>query len=61
MTEQEIQKLIADYTALSENYATLYTKHAALKEEFALMQQQMDWLRKQLFGRKPGRPPKNCV
>ena len=52
MTEQEIQKLIADHTALSENYATLYTEHTALKEEFALMQQQMDWLRKQLFGRK---------
>ena len=52
MTEQEIQKLIADHTALSEKYATLYTEHTALKEEFALMQQQMDWLRKQLFGRK---------
>ena len=59
MTEQQIQKLIADHTALSENYATLYTdytelsaKYATIQEEFALMQQQMDWLRKQLFGRK---------
>ena len=49
MTEQQIQKLIADHTALSENYATLYTdytelsaKYATIQEEFALMQQQMD-------------------
>ena len=59
MTEQEIQKLIADHTALRNDYTTLsadYTElsaqYATLKEEFALMQQQMDWLRKQLFGRK---------
>ena len=59
MTEQEIQKLIADHTALRNDYTTLsadYTElsaqYATLKEEFALMQQQMDWLRKQMFGRK---------
>lgn len=45
MTEQEIQKLVADYTALLSEYTEL-------KEEFALMKQQMDWLKKQLFGRK---------
>ena len=61
MTEREIQKLIADHTALRNDYTELSAKYATLKEEFALMQQQMDWLRKQLFGRKPGRPPKNCV
>ena len=55
MTEQEIQKLIADHTALRNDYTTLSTdytelsaKYATMKEEFALMQQQMDWLRKQL-------------
>ena len=52
MTEQEIQKLIADHTALRNDYTELSAKYATLKEEFALMQQQMDWLRKQLFGRK---------
>ena len=45
MTEQEIQKLAADYAALLSEYA-------ALKEEIALMQQQNDWMKKQLFGRK---------
>ena len=52
MTEQEIQKLIADHTALRNDYTELSAQYATLKEEFALMQQQMDWLRKQLFGRK---------
>ena len=59
MIEQEIQKLIADHTALRNDYTTLSTdytelsaKYATIQEEFALMQQQMDWLRKQLFGRK---------
>ena len=52
MTEQEIQKLIADYTALRNDYKELSAKYATMKEEFALMQQQMDWLRKQMFGRK---------
>ena len=59
MTEQEIQKLIADHTALRNDYTTLSTdytelsaKYATIQEEFALMQQQIDWLRKQLFGRK---------
>ena len=52
MTEQEIQKLIADHTALRNDYTELSAKYATLQEEFALMQQQMDWLRKQLFGRK---------
>ena len=52
MTEQEIEKLIADYTALRNDYKELSAKYATMKEEFALMQQQMDWLRKQMFGRK---------
>ena len=52
MTEQEIQKMIADHTALRNDYTELSAKYATMKEEFALMQQQMDWLRKQLFGRK---------
>ena len=52
MTEQEIQKLIADHTALRNDYKELSAKYATIQEEFALMQQQMDWLRKQLFGRK---------
>ena len=47
MTEQEIQKLIADHTALRNDYTELYAKYATIQEEFALMQQQMDWLRKQ--------------
>ena len=52
MTEHEIEKLIADYTALRNDYKELSAKYATMKEEFALMQQQMDWLRKQMFGRK---------
>ena len=45
MSEQDIEKLIADHAALQ-------SENAVLKEELALLQEQMAWMRKQVFGRK---------
>ena len=45
MSEQDIEKLI-------ENYNKAQTEITTLKEEMALMQSQLDWLKKQMFGRK---------
>ena len=45
MSEQDIQKLIADHAALQD-------ENAVLKEELALVQEQLAWLKKQVFGRK---------
>ena len=45
MSEQDIEKLIADHAALQ-------SENAVLKEELALMQEQMAWLKKMMFGRK---------
>ena len=45
MSEQDIEKLI-------ENYSKAQTENATLKEEMALMQSQLDWFKKQMFGRK---------
>lgn len=45
MQEQDIQKLLAEHTALQ-------TENELLKEQLALMQEQFEWLKKQVFGRK---------
>lgn len=45
MSEQDIEKLVADHAALQ-------SENAVLKEELAQMQEQMAWLKKQIFGRK---------
>jgi len=45
MSEQDIQKLVADHAALQN-------ENAVLKEELAELQQQMAWLKKQMLGRK---------
>ena len=45
MSEQDIEKLIADHAALQ-------SENAVLKEELAQMQEQMAWLKKMMFGRK---------
>ena len=45
MSEQDIEKLVADHAALQN-------ENAVLKEELAELQQQMAWLKKQMFGRK---------
>ena len=41
-----------DYQSEKEEITALRNENAMLKEELALIQQQMDWLKKQLFGRK---------
>ena len=45
MSEQDIEKLVADHAALQ-------SENAVLKEELAQMQEQMAWLKKMMFGRK---------
>ena len=45
MSENDIQKLVADHAALQN-------ETAVLKEELALAQEQLAWLKKQVFGRK---------
>ena len=45
MSEQEIQNIVQANTAL-QNEVTV------LKEQLALLQEQYDWLKKQVFGRK---------
>lgn len=45
MSERDIQKLVADHTALKN-------ENAVLKEQLALVQEQYEWLKKQVFGRK---------
>lgn len=45
MSERDIQKLVADHTALQN-------ENAILKEQLALVQEQFEWLKKQVFGRK---------
>ena len=59
MSEQDIEKLIENYNktqiknaALQTENTTLQTENATLKEEMALMQSQLDWFKKQMFGRK---------
>ena len=59
MSEQDIEKLVADHAALqSENTAlqsentALHSKVSVLEEELALAQEQLTWLKKQIFGRK---------
>ena len=45
MSERDIQKLVADHAALQN-------ENAILKEQLALVQEQFEWLKKQVFGRK---------
>ena len=45
MSEQDIEKLVADYAALR-------SRVAVLEEELALIREQLAWLIKQVFGRK---------
>ena len=44
-SERDIQKLVADHSALQN-------ENAILKEQLALVQEQYEWLKKQVFGRK---------
>ena len=52
MSEQDIEKLIENYNKAQTENATLQTEITTPKEEMALMQSQLDWLKKQMFGRK---------
>ena len=52
MSEQDIEKLVADHAALQSENTALHSKVSVLKEELALMQEQLAWLKKQIFGRK---------
>ena len=52
MSEQDIGKLIENYNKAQTENASLQTEITTLKEEMALMQSQLDWLKKQMFGRK---------
>ena len=52
MSEQDIEKLIENYNKAQTENASLQTEITTLKEEMALMQSQLDWLKKQMFGRK---------
>ena len=40
MTEQEIQKLIADHTALRNDYTTLSTDYTELSAKYATIQEE---------------------
>ena len=52
MSEQDIEKLIENYNKVQTENTTLQTEITTLKEEMALMQSQLDWFKKQMFGRK---------
>ncbi|MEE3496379.1 MAG: IS66 family transposase [Butyrivibrio sp.] len=59
MSEQDIAKLVDNYNTAKDNYEaamkenqSLHAENATLKEEMALMQSQLDWFKKQMFGRK---------
>ena len=52
MSEQDIEKLIENYNKAQTENATLQTEITTPKEEMALMQSQLDWFKKQMFGRK---------
>ena len=52
MSEQDIEKLVADHAALQSENTALHSKVSVLEEELAQMQEQMAWLKKQIFGRK---------
>jgi len=52
LSEQDIEKLIENYNKAQTENASLQTEITTLKEEMALMQSQLDWLKKQMFGRK---------
>ena len=52
LSEQDIEKLIENYNKAQTENATLQTEITTPKEEMALMQSQLDWLKKQMFGRK---------
>ena len=45
MPDQEREKYLKEISSL-------HAENATLKEEMALMQSQLDWLKKQMFGRK---------
>lgn len=52
MSERDIEKLIENYNAAKEENENLHTENSMLKEEMALMQSQLDWFKRQMFGRK---------
>ena len=52
MSEQDIEKLVADHAALQSENTALHSKVSVLEEELALAQEQLTWLKKQIFGRK---------
>ena len=52
MSEQDIEKLIENYSKAQTENTTLQAEITTLKEEMALMQSQLDWFKKQMFGRK---------
>ena len=52
MSEQDIEKLVADHSVLQNENTALRSQVATLEEELALAQEQLAWLKKQIFGRK---------
>ena len=59
MSEQDIEKLAEGYQKAKNEISELTTENAAfrteisiLKEEMAVMQNQLDWFKRQMFGRK---------
>ena len=45
MSEKDVEKLIKENNEL-------HTEISVLKEEMAVMQNQLDWFKRQMFGRK---------
>ncbi len=43
---------VHDHQSVTEEITALRNENAMLKEEPALIQQQMEWMKKQIFGRK---------
>ena len=52
MSEKDVEKLIEDYQKAKNEISELTTENSVLKEEMAVMQNQLDWFKRQTFGRK---------
>ena len=48
MPDQEREKYLKEISSL-------HAENATLKEEMALMQSQLDWFKKQMFGKRPSK------
>ena len=52
VSEQDIERLAENYQKAKNEISELTTEIFVLKEEMAVMQNQLDWFKRQMFGRK---------